>query len=50
LKGDLVVKLPPRSVTDRDDKELSTMMEEYERLNREVPGDDDGSDDNNDEE
>jgi len=45
LGGELVVKVPPRSVTERDDKELSNMMEEMERLNREVPGDDDTSDD-----
>jgi hypothetical protein len=30
-------------VTERDDKELTDMMEEMERQNREVPGDDDNS-------
>jgi uncharacterized membrane protein YhaH (DUF805 family) len=34
----------PRSVTEYDDKQLTDMMEEMERLNREVRGDDETSD------
>eukprot|EP00003_Mantamonas_plastica_P030477 TRINITY_DN7590_c0_g2_i1.p1 TRINITY_DN7590_c0_g2~~TRINITY_DN7590_c0_g2_i1.p1 ORF type:complete len:320 (+),score=135.64 TRINITY_DN7590_c0_g2_i1:114-962(+) len=43
--GSLNVKVAPRSVTERDDKELNVLMEELERANMEVSGDDDVSDD-----
>jgi translation initiation factor 2 subunit 1 len=39
LKGNLVVKVAPRAVTETDDKELNTLLEDLERQNQEVPGD-----------
>lgn len=42
-KGDLVVKVPPRAVSERDDRDLNAYMEELERQNMEVDGDDDAS-------
>jgi len=39
LKGNLVVKVAPRAVTETDDKELTTLLEDLERQNQEVPGD-----------
>jgi len=41
FKGDLTVKAQPRAVSERDDKELATIMNDAERNNREVSGDDD---------
>jgi len=38
-KGELVVKMAPRAVTDREDHELSSLMEQLENANREVDGD-----------
>jgi translation initiation factor 2 subunit 1 len=48
LKGNLVIKAAPRSVTESEDKEFDSMMAELERQNREVDGDDDGSGDDGD--
>jgi len=39
-KGELKVKVEPRPVHDRDEKELSTLFEKLARDNAEVPGDD----------
>jgi len=38
--GDMVLKAPPRAVTENDDKALKTMMENLEKQNQEVAGDD----------
>eukprot|EP01102_Stenamoeba_stenopodia_P010630 TRINITY_DN3227_c0_g1_i1.p1 TRINITY_DN3227_c0_g1~~TRINITY_DN3227_c0_g1_i1.p1 ORF type:complete len:372 (+),score=153.33 TRINITY_DN3227_c0_g1_i1:157-1272(+) len=46
-KGDIKVKVAPRAVSDREDRELTAVLEELERKNREVSGD---SDDESDEE
>jgi len=43
-KGDVIVKAAPRSVSERDELELSSIMERLQRENREVSGDDDISD------
>jgi translation initiation factor 2 subunit 1 len=43
-KGELTVKVPPRAISEREDKELTTYMEELERQNMEVSGDDDHDD------
>jgi len=43
-KGDVVVKTAPRSVSDRDELELTSIMERLQRENMEVSGDDDISD------
>jgi len=40
-KGDVVVKTAPRSVSDRDELELASIMERLQRENMEVSGDDD---------
>lgn len=40
-KGELVVKVAPRVVQDRDEKELKLMMDKLEDMNREKPGDED---------
>jgi len=42
FKGELVVKVAPRTVHERDDKELEKYMEKLQRENEEVPGDDSG--------
>jgi len=39
FKGDCVVKVPPRAVSERDDKELINMMDDLERQNKEIDGD-----------
>lgn len=39
LKGNLLVKVAPRAVTETDDKELNNLLEDLERQNQEVPGD-----------
>eukprot|EP00038_Savillea_parva_P019518 m.27750 g.27750 ORF g.27750 m.27750 type:complete len:339 (+) comp4447_c0_seq1:157-1173(+) len=43
-KGSMQIKLEPKAVTERDEQELSALMEKYERENQEVAGDDDGND------
>ncbi|RYO76550.1 hypothetical protein DL766_002384 [Monosporascus sp. MC13-8B] len=48
--GDLVVKMAPTAVDSSDDARLQALMEQRERENAEVSGDedsDDGSDDGN---
>jgi len=40
-KGELQVKVPPRAVSERDERELATMLEDAARANAEVSGDDD---------
>ncbi len=40
-KGKFVVKVEARTVSDKDDKMLSSMMTELENQNRQVDGDDD---------
>jgi len=47
-KGDVVVKTAPRSVSERDELELSSIMEKLQQQNREVSGDDDISDEEED--
>lgn len=42
-KGKFVLKVEPRTVSEKDDKMLSSMMTELENANREVAGDDDDS-------
>lgn len=49
LHGSIVIKSPPRSVSETDEKRLANMMAELERVNMEVDGDDDNSDDDDDE-
>lgn len=39
--GDIKVKVAPRAVSDREDRELTAVLEELERKNREVSGDSD---------
>jgi len=43
-KGNLNVKMEPRAVTETDEKELTQMMERYERENNDEDEDEDGSD------
>jgi translation initiation factor 2 subunit 1 len=45
LHGNIVIKSPPRSVSETDEKRLASMMAELERVNTEIDGDDDNSDD-----
>lgn len=40
-KGNFVVKVEPRTVSEKDEKMLSSMMTELENKNKEVAGDDD---------
>lgn len=47
-KGKYVLKVEPRTVSDKDDKMLSSMMTELENANREVAGDDDMSESESD--
>lgn len=42
-KGKFVLKVEPRTVSEKDDKMLSSVMTELENANREVAGDDDDS-------
>ncbi|KAJ3188482.1 hypothetical protein HK101_009145 [Irineochytrium annulatum] len=42
--GSLEVKMKPRAVSESDDLELAKMMDEADRLNRDVDGDDDDED------
>lgn len=42
--GKFLVKVQPRTVSDKDEKQLQTMMTELEDQNREVGGDSDSSD------
>lgn len=44
-KGKFVLKIEPRTVSEKDDKMLSSMMTELENENKEVGGDDDDSSD-----
>lgn len=44
LHGEFVLKNPPRSVTENDEKKLAIIMDELTRVNTEVDGDDDNSD------
>lgn len=46
-KGDVVVKTAPRAVSERDELELTSIMERLQRENMEVSGDDDISDEEN---
>jgi len=41
FKGDCVVKVPPRAVSEREDKELFNIMAALEKQNQEISGDDD---------
>jgi len=43
-KGEVIVKVAPRAVSEREDRELTNYMEELERQNMEVSGDDDNED------
>lgn len=43
-KGELIVKVAPRSVSASDELELTSILERLERENKEVDGDDDVSD------
>ncbi|KAJ3096656.1 hypothetical protein HDU97_005718 [Phlyctochytrium planicorne] len=43
--GNLLIKMKPRAVSETDDRELEKMMDEAERINRDVDGDDDDEDD-----
>lgn len=49
LHGSIIIKSPPRSVSETDDKRLASMMAELDRLNTAVSGDSDNSDDEDDE-
>mmetsp|Transcript_24049 Transcript_24049/g.33720 ORF Transcript_24049/g.33720 Transcript_24049/m.33720 type:complete len:333 (+) Transcript_24049:98-1096(+) len=42
-KGELIVKVAPRTVQERDEKEFANMLEKLEKQNTDVPGDDDES-------
>ncbi|KAI8852373.1 eukaryotic translation initiation factor 2 alpha subunit-domain-containing protein [Chytridium lagenaria] len=42
--GNLLIKMKPRAVSETDDRELEKMMDEAERINRDVDGDDDDED------
>jgi len=44
-KGELTVKVAPRTVNEREEKEFQSVLDKLSRANAEVPGDDDGSDD-----
>jgi translation initiation factor 2 subunit 1 len=48
-KGELIVKVPPRSVSASDELELTNILERLERENKEVDGDDDISDEEGEE-
>jgi len=49
-KGDVVTKVAPRSVSEREELELTNYMEKLEKQNKEVDGDNDVSEDENEEE
>eukprot|EP01114_Cavostelium_apophysatum_P005745 TRINITY_DN16916_c0_g1_i1.p1 TRINITY_DN16916_c0_g1~~TRINITY_DN16916_c0_g1_i1.p1 ORF type:complete len:379 (+),score=152.55 TRINITY_DN16916_c0_g1_i1:58-1137(+) len=49
-KGELVIKIAPRPVHERDERELERYMQKLEQENQEVAGDDDGSGDEEEEE
>jgi len=42
-KGEIVVKVAPRTVHERDERELASLMEKLERQNKDVDGDNDNS-------
>lgn len=44
LHGNIVIKSAPRSVSENDEKRLASIMADLERVNTEVSGDDDNSD------
>ncbi|KAJ3213822.1 hypothetical protein HDU67_002416 [Dinochytrium kinnereticum] len=46
--GNLLIKMKPRAVSETDDRELEKMMDEAERINRDVDGDDDEDEDEDD--
>eukprot|EP01100_Stratorugosa_tubuloviscum_P012845 TRINITY_DN6217_c0_g1_i1.p1 TRINITY_DN6217_c0_g1~~TRINITY_DN6217_c0_g1_i1.p1 ORF type:complete len:390 (-),score=215.30 TRINITY_DN6217_c0_g1_i1:92-1261(-) len=46
--GNLVVKQPPRAVSENDDRELSLMLQNLALKNKELSGDDDNSDNDDD--
>lgn len=48
-KGDVVVKTAPRAVSEKEELELTTIMERLQRENMEVSGDDDISSDEDEE-
>lgn len=48
-KGELVVKIAPRPVHERDERELEKMMQKLEMENQEVAGDDDEASDEGEE-
>jgi len=47
-KGDVIVKAAPHSINERDEMELSSIMEKLQQQNKEVSGDDDVSDEEED--
>lgn len=49
-KGEVVVKVAPRPVHERDERELERYLEKLSKENTEVPGDDSGSGDESEEE
>jgi len=49
-KGDVILKGGPRSINERDELELTKIMEKLENQNKEVSGDDDVSDEEGEEE
>jgi len=42
-KGEMVIKTAPRTIHERDEKELQSLMRTLEQQNTEVPGDESGS-------
>ncbi len=49
-KGELTVKVPPRAVHERDERELHSLMERLEKENKDGEGDEEGEDSEGDEE
>jgi len=49
-KGDVITKVAPRSISERDELELTTILEKLEKQNKEVSGDDDISDEEGEDE
>lgn len=44
-KGDIVIKMAPKVVSETEDAELKALMEQFEQANMDVAGDDDDSED-----
>ncbi|KAL7421547.1 hypothetical protein Q5752_003316 [Cryptotrichosporon argae] len=44
-KGELVIKMNPKVVSETDDEELKKLMEQFEQANMDVAGDDDSDED-----